>query len=96
MLRFFCAPKFESSKLTHPTNAKKASGYLPGSVVRVKLTNFVTFDSVEFFPGPSLNLVIGPNGSGKSTLVAAMCLGLGGKATVCQLLLSIAHRNHRS
>ena len=51
--------------------------HTPGSIVRVKLTNFVTYTAVEFFPGPSLNMVIGPNGTGKSTLVCAICLGLG-------------------
>ena len=51
--------------------------HLPGSIVRVKLVNFVTYTAVEFFPGPSLNMVIGPNGTGKSTLVCAICLGLG-------------------
>ncbi|MCJ1308741.1 Structural maintenance of chromosomes protein 5 [Agyrium rufum] len=49
----------------------------PGSIVRIKLTNFVTYSAVEFFPGPSLNMVIGPNGTGKSTLVCAICIGLG-------------------
>ncbi len=49
----------------------------PGSIVRVKLHNFVTYTSAEFFPGPSLNMIIGPNGTGKSTLVCAICLGLG-------------------
>ncbi|MCJ1403788.1 Structural maintenance of chromosomes protein 5 [Xylographa trunciseda] len=51
--------------------------YQPGSIVRVKLANFVTYTAVEFFPGPSLNMVIGPNGTGKSTLVCAICLGMG-------------------
>ncbi|KAF2655795.1 P-loop containing nucleoside triphosphate hydrolase protein [Lophiostoma macrostomum CBS 122681] len=49
----------------------------PGSIVRVKLKNFVTYTAAEFHPGPSLNMVIGPNGTGKSTLVCAICLGLG-------------------
>lgn len=49
----------------------------PGAIIRVKLTNFVTYASAEFFPGPNLNMVIGPNGTGKSTLVCAICLGLG-------------------
>ncbi|KAL7273372.1 Structural maintenance of chromosomes protein 5 [Rhizina undulata] len=49
----------------------------PGSIVRVKLKNFVTYSQVEVFPGPSLNMVIGPNGTGKSTIVCAICLGLG-------------------
>ena len=51
--------------------------YQPGSIVRVKLSNFVTYTAAEFRPGPSLNMVIGPNGTGKSTLVCAICLGLG-------------------
>lgn len=54
----------------------------PGSIVRVKLENFVTYTAVEFSPGPSLNMVIGPNGTGKSTLVCAICLGLGWGAQV--------------
>ncbi|KKY22439.1 putative structural maintenance of chromosome complex subunit [Diplodia seriata] len=37
----------------------------PGSIVRVKLTNFVTYTSAEFQLGPSLNMIIGPNGTGK-------------------------------
>lgn len=49
----------------------------PGSIIRVKLTNFVTYTSAEFLLGPSLNMIIGPNGTGKSTLVCAICLGLG-------------------
>ncbi|KAF2773702.1 putative ABC/SMC5 protein [Teratosphaeria nubilosa] len=51
----------------------------PGSIVRVKLTDFVTYSSAEFHPGPNLNMIIGPNGTGKSTLVCAICIGLGFK-----------------
>lgn len=51
--------------------------FQPGALIRVKLTNFVTYESAEFFPGPNLNMVIGPNGTGKSSLVCAICLGLG-------------------
>jgi structural maintenance of chromosomes protein 5 len=53
------------------------SEFQPGAIVRIKLTDFVTYTSAEFFPGPKLNMVIGPNGTGKSTLVCAICLGLG-------------------
>ena len=56
---------------------RDAKGFQPGAIVRVKLTNFVTYTSAEFFPGPSLNMIIGPNGTGKSTLVCAICMGLG-------------------
>ncbi|KAJ9099824.1 hypothetical protein QFC21_003824 [Naganishia friedmannii] len=52
-------------------------GYVAGSIVRVKLDNFVTYDHVEFRPGSHLNMIIGPNGTGKSTIVCAITLGLG-------------------
>jgi chromosome segregation ATPase len=58
-------------------NSVGPGDFQPGAIVRVKLTNFVTYESAEFFPGPNLNMVIGPNGTGKSSLVCAMCLGLG-------------------
>lgn len=51
--------------------------FQPGSIVRIKVKNFVTYSQVEVFPGPNLNMVIGPNGTGKSTIVCAVCLGLG-------------------
>ena len=51
--------------------------YQPGSIRRIKMVNFVTYTAAEFFPGPSLNMIIGPNGTGKSTLVCAICIGLG-------------------
>lgn len=49
----------------------------PGAIVRVALTDFVTYENAVFYPGPNLNMVIGPNGTGKSSLVCAICLGLG-------------------
>ncbi|KAK8251323.1 P-loop containing nucleoside triphosphate hydrolase protein [Phyllosticta capitalensis] len=49
----------------------------PGSLVRIRLKNFVTYSSAVFNIGPALNMVIGPNGNGKSTVVCAICLGLG-------------------
>ena len=69
----------QSSVLQRETLQARSSRklYQPGSIVRVQLKNFVTYTAVEFFPGPSLNMVIGPNGTGKSTLVCAICLGLG-------------------
>lgn len=55
---------------------------MPGAIVRVACENFVTYDAVEFFPGPYLNMIIGPNGTGKSTVVCAIALGLGWKPSV--------------
>ncbi|CAG8443432.1 2028_t:CDS:10, partial [Acaulospora colombiana] len=67
-----------SSPLTPSRKGKNAQAeYQIGSIVRVSLKNFVTYDSVEFRPGPNLNMIIGPNGTGKSTIVCAIALGLG-------------------
>ncbi|CCH61272.1 hypothetical protein TBLA_0E02190 [Henningerozyma blattae CBS 6284] len=53
--------------------------FQPGSIIKIKLWNFVTYSLAEFTLSPSLNMIIGPNGSGKSTFVCAVCLGLAGK-----------------
>lgn len=58
-------------------NGISATDFSPGAIVRVTIENFVTYERADFFPGPSLNMVIGPNGVGKSSLVCAICLGLG-------------------
>ena len=50
--------------------------FIPGSIVRIQLRNFVTYDYVEFRPGPYLNMILGPNGTGKSSIACAICLGL--------------------
>ncbi|EGC38414.1 hypothetical protein DICPUDRAFT_148904 [Dictyostelium purpureum] len=70
-----------TQNITTPTpdnNDDNQEGYVKGSIVRIKLNNFVTYSDVEFRPGPRLNVVIGPNGSGKSSIVCAIALGLGG------------------
>lgn len=70
------SPK-DKGRTRRETSGDYAQEHQPGSIVRVKLTNFVTYTKAEFHPGPNLNMVIGPNGTGKSTLVCAICLGLG-------------------
>lgn len=58
-------------------------GYRRGSVVRVSMKNFLTYDACEVFPGPRLNVILGPNGTGKSTITHAICLACcGGPLTV--------------
>jgi predicted ATP-dependent endonuclease of OLD family len=59
--------------------------FVDGSIFRVQLHNFLTYNDAEFFPGPRLNLILGPNGTGKSSIVCALCVGLAGstKARVC-------------
>ncbi|KAI4468867.1 structural maintenance of chromosomes protein 5 [Holotrichia oblita] len=50
----------------------------PGVILKISVTNFVTYTYAEMYPGPHLNMIVGPNGTGKSTMVAAIILGLGG------------------
>ena len=57
-------------------SVSEVHSYIPGSIVRIQLKNFVTYDWVEFRPGPYLNMIIGPNGTGKSSIACAICLGL--------------------
>lgn len=68
--------------------------YVPGSIVRVQLHNFLTYDHVEFRPGPHLNMIIGPNGTGKSSIACAIALGLNWPPSVRRLqtsLFPVAH-----
>ncbi len=71
-------PQVETSQKSEDEGYGNEDGqFQPGAIVRVKLTNFVTYKDAEFFPCPNLNMIIGPNGTGKSSLVCALCLGLG-------------------
>mmetsp|Transcript_133196 Transcript_133196/g.230978 ORF Transcript_133196/g.230978 Transcript_133196/m.230978 type:complete len:1084 (-) Transcript_133196:407-3658(-) len=55
-------------------------GYKRGSIKRITMTNFMSYNYASFCPGPRLNLILAPNGCGKSSIVAAICLGLSGQA----------------
>lgn len=63
---------------------------MEGSIVKITLRNFVTYDYCEFSPGPQLNMIIGPNGTGKSTIVCAIALGLGGSPALLGRAKNIA------
>ncbi|KAI5099428.1 structural maintenance of chromosomes protein 5 [Silurus meridionalis] len=56
--------------------------FVEGSIVRISMQNFLTYDHSEVFPGPNLNMIVGANGTGKSSIVCAICLGLAGKTAV--------------
>ncbi|KAI9462755.1 P-loop containing nucleoside triphosphate hydrolase protein [Russula earlei] len=68
--------KTEKIKALFEPLVRDVDGYVPGSIVRVQLHNFLTYDHVEFHPGPHLNMIIGPNGTGKSSIACAIALGL--------------------
>jgi hypothetical protein len=38
--------------IDRPSVEERSQHYKPGSIKRVKLKNFLTYDAVEFFPGP--------------------------------------------
>ncbi len=69
-------------------SGQKPSEMREGSIVSLKLKNFLVYEDVKVRFGPRLNMVVGPNGSGKSTLVCAIALGLGGSPKVRKLLLA--------
>jgi DNA replication protein DnaC len=70
----------EEETMLKPTQTTAPSSGLGeftiGAITRIKLKNFVTYDSVDFHPGPSMNMIIGANGTGKSTIVCAIAIGL--------------------
>ena len=77
----------EEMNETFQRNNKKAKkndnvDYPIGSIMEIRLQNFLTYTQVHFKLGPSFNFILGPNGSGKSSLVAAICLGLGGNKEI--------------
>ncbi|KAK0428672.1 hypothetical protein QR680_010940 [Steinernema hermaphroditum] len=53
--------------------------YAVGSITKVELTNFLTYDHGCYYPSPNLNVIIGSNGTGKSSVLCGICLAVGGK-----------------
>ncbi|XP_059830738.1 structural maintenance of chromosomes protein 5 [Hypanus sabinus] len=60
---------------------RTGSQFVEGAIVRIKMENFLTYDSCEILPGANLNMIVGANGTGKSSIVCAICLGLAGKTS---------------
>lgn len=58
--------------------------YHTGSIMKIRMHNFLTYADAEVRPGPRLNMVVGPNGSGKSTILCAVSLGLGANYTALE------------
>ena len=76
-------------------NALVERGFQGGSVVRIRMKNFLTFDECEVFTGPRLNIVIGPNGTGKSALTHAICLACcGSPGDIGKKITKLNHMLH--
>ncbi|KAI7902561.1 uncharacterized protein BX663DRAFT_62074 [Cokeromyces recurvatus] len=73
-----------------PLLVDEDDGFVEGSIVKITLVNFVTYDYCEIYPGPQMNMIIGPNGTGKSTIVCAIALGLGGNPNLLGRAKNIA------
>ncbi|KAF1390559.1 hypothetical protein PFLUV_G00059300 [Perca fluviatilis] len=56
--------------------------FVEGSILRLTMKNFLTYDYSVVHPGPNLNMIVGANGTGKSSIVCAICLGLAGKTAI--------------
>ncbi|KAM6982879.1 structural maintenance of chromosomes protein 5 [Tautogolabrus adspersus] len=56
--------------------------FVEGSILRITMKNFLTYDHSVVLPGPNLNMIVGANGTGKSSIVCAICLGLAGKTAI--------------
>jgi len=61
-----------------PPQTKKRKLQKRGTIHKIRLKNFMSYDNASFKPGEKFNVIIGPNGSGKSTIVNAIHVGLGG------------------
>ncbi|XP_045419604.1 structural maintenance of chromosomes protein 5 isoform X2 [Lemur catta] len=71
--------KRKNSAPPPPPSLQSSGPFVEGSIVRISMENFLTYDICEVSPGPHLNMIIGANGTGKSSIVCAICLGLAGK-----------------
>ncbi|XP_062064379.1 structural maintenance of chromosomes protein 5 isoform X2 [Lepus europaeus] len=72
-------PSKRKNAAPQPSLLQSAGPFVEGSIVRISMENFLTYDVCEVSPGPHLNMIIGANGTGKSSIVCAICLGLAGK-----------------
>ncbi|KAM6925073.1 structural maintenance of chromosomes protein 5 [Xenentodon cancila] len=67
---------------TQSHEAGENGRYVEGSVLRITMKNFLTYDYTVVHPGPNLNMIVGANGTGKSSIVCAICLCLAGKTAI--------------
>ncbi|XP_040009669.1 structural maintenance of chromosomes protein 5 [Xiphias gladius] len=63
-------------------DATGGESFVDGSILRITMKNFLTYDYSVVYPGPNLNMIVGANGTGKSSIVCAICLGLAGKTAI--------------
>ncbi|KAM7412011.1 hypothetical protein PAMA_021807 [Pampus argenteus] len=67
---------------SQPDGTGAEGRFVEGSILRITMKNFLTYDYSVVHPGPNLNMILGANGTGKSSIVCAICLCLAGKTAV--------------
>ncbi|XP_059189249.1 structural maintenance of chromosomes protein 5 [Centropristis striata] len=67
---------------SQPGRTEEDGRFVEGSILRLTMKNFLTYDYSVMYPGPNLNMIVGANGTGKSSIVCAICLGLAGKTAI--------------
>ncbi|XP_029291265.1 LOW QUALITY PROTEIN: structural maintenance of chromosomes protein 5 [Cottoperca gobio] len=67
---------------SQPDRTGAEGHFVEGSIIRLVMKNFLTYDYSVVHPGPNLNMIVGANGTGKSSIVCAICLSLAGKTAI--------------
>lgn len=78
----YASSSSQTCRSNEPDSETVNGRYVEGSIIRLTMKNFLTYDHSEVHPGPNLNMIIGANGTGKSSIVCAICLGLAGKTAI--------------
>ena len=56
---------------------EKYANHVCGSIVRIRLENFMSHNLFEIEPGHRVNIITGVNGAGKSAILQAIVIALG-------------------
>ena len=74
------------TRLLGDTRKTPRANYDQGSIMLIRMVNFMHYSDITIRPLPGFNVLLGHNGSGKSAIVNAICIGLGGSIDTLQVL----------
>ena len=73
------------TRLLGDTRKTPRANYDQGSIMLIRMVNFMHYSDITIRPLPGFNVLLGHNGSGKSAIVNAICIGLGGSIDTLQV-----------